>query len=282
MALSDAVTIGGCTSTIGGCADHARRLLPRAEADMLLCHALDVPRSHVHAFPERNVGTAEAERLAQWVARRHGGEPVAYILGERGFWGLDLTVTPDVLIPRPDTETLVAAALPRIRADARVHDLGTGSGAIALAIAMERPEAQIVASDIDPLCVALCRHNAERLGLHVEALLADLFNDIPGRFDVVVSNPPYVANDDDHLQRGDLRFEPPRALRGGANGGTDVIAALVREAPHHLESGGWLCVEHGYDQELAVRRLFLASGFADIRNHRDLADHPRVTTGRLP
>ena len=118
--------------------------------------------------------------------------------------------------------------------------------------------------------------------MHVETLLADRFNGIPGRFDVVVSNPPYIANDDDHLQRGDLRFEPPRALRGGANGGMDFITALVREAPRHLESGGWLCVEHGCDQARAVRGLYLASGFADIRNHKDFADHVRATTGRLP
>ena len=121
MALSDAATIGGCAA-------HARQLLPCTEADMLLCRALDVPRSHIYAFPERNIAAAPAKRLAQWVERRRNGEPVAYILGERGFWGLDLAVTPDVLIPRPDTETLVAAALTRIRADARVHDLGTGSG----------------------------------------------------------------------------------------------------------------------------------------------------------
>ena len=249
---------------------------------MLLCRALGVPRSHIYALPERNVGVARAGRLAQWVARRRSGEPVAYILGERGFWGLDLAVTPDVLIPRPDTETLVAAALTRIRADARVHDLGTGSGAIALAIASERPDAHIVASDIDPRCVALCRHNAERLGLHVETRLADRFDGISGRFDVVVSNPPYVANDDDHLQRGDLRFEPPLALRGGATSGLDFIAALVREAPQHIKPGGWLCVEHGYDQACAVRKLFLESGFADTRNHKDLAGHPRATTGQLP
>ena len=273
--MSDAATISGCTA-------YARRLLPRTEADMLLCRALDIPRSHIYAFPERTVGTTRAERLASWVSRRRKGEPVAYILGERGFWGLDLTVTPDVLIPRPDTETLVAAALPLIRADAHVLDLGTGSGAVALAIASERPDVHMVATDIDPRCIALCQHNAEQLGLPIEVRLADRFDGIEGRFDVVVSNPPYVANDDDHLRRGDLRFEPPHALRGGTNRGIDFIAALVREAPDHLEPGGWLCVEHGCDQARAVRQLFLDSGFADLRNYRDLADRPRAITGQRP
>ena len=268
--------------TISGCVAQAQRLLPRTEADMLLCRALDIPRSHIYAFPERAVDAACAERLARWIVRRRKGEPVAYILGERGFWGLDLHVTTDVLIPRPDTETLVAAALPRIRADACVLDLGTGSGAVALAIASERPDVRMVASDIDPRCTALCQRNAERLGLHIEIRLADRFDGIPGRFDVVVSNPPYVANDDDHLQRGDLRFEPSRALCGGTNHGIDFIAALVREAPDHLESGGWLCVEHGCDQERMVRELFLDSGFANLRHYRDIADRPRATTGQLP
>ncbi len=256
-------------------------MLPRSEADMLLCRALDVPRSHIYAFPERRVGAAAAERLATWIGRRRAGEPVAYILGERGFWGLDLTVTAAALIPRPDTETLVAAALAQIRADAHVLDLGTGCGTVALAIAAERPSARIVASDVDPLCVALCQHNAERLGFAVETRLADRFDGIPERFDVVVSNPPYVAADDDHLQRGDLRFEPRHALVSGG-GGVDFLAALVREAPPHLKPGGWLCVEHGCDQEHQVRGLFLERGFANVHCHRDLADQPRATTGQWP
>ena len=248
---------------------------------MLLCRALDIPRSHVFAFPERPVKARDCERLAAWLARRRAGEPVAYILGGRGFWGLDLLVTPAVLIPRPDTETLVAAALPLIGATGRVHDLGTGSGAVALAIASERPQARIVASDVDPDCIALCQRNAERLELTVETRVADRFDGIPGRFDVVVSNPPYVAAHDRHLTHGDLRFEPRQALVGGWRG-TDFIAALLREAPRHLLPGGWLCVEHGCDQQREVRGFFARSGFADIRSHRDFGGHPRVTTGQLP
>ena len=246
---------------------------------MLLCKALDVPRSYIHAFPERRVGAGDARRLADWIARRRAGEPVAYILGERGFWNLDLVVTPAALIPRPDTETLVEAALAFIHAGARVLDLGAGCGAVALAIAAERPDAHVVASDVDPCCVALCRRNAERLGSRIDARLADRFDGLPGRFEVVVSNPPYVAADDDHLQRGDLRFEPRHALVGGASG-TDFTAALVAEAPRHLEPGGWLCIEHGCDQERAVRAMFLDRGFVDVRGRRDLAGRPRVTTGR--
>ena len=249
---------------------------------MLLCRALDIPRSHVFAFPERRVEADDRERLAAWLGRRRAGEPVAYIVGERGFWGLDLMVSPAVLIPRPDTETLVAAALPLIGTDARVFDLGTGSGNLALAIASERPDAHIVASDIDPRCVALCQRNAARLGLAIETRLADRFDGIPGRFDVVVSNPPYVAADDDHLANGDLRFEPRRALVGGGSRGIDFIAALLGEAPGHLLPGGWLCVEHGCDQGGEVGHLFGESGFADIRCHRDFGGHPRVTTGRQP
>lgn len=267
-------------ATIGACTAEARRLLPLNEADLLLRKALDIPRSHIYAFPERPVAPADARRLMDWVARRGDGEPVAYILGERGFWSLDLLVTPAALIPRPDTETLVAAALALIPAGARVLDLGTGCGAVALALAAERPDAHIVASDIDPCCVTLCGRNAERLGLRVETRLADRFDGMPERFDVVVSNPPYIAADDRHLERGDLRFEPRHALVGGASG-VDFIATLVRDAPHHLEPGGWLCVEHGCDQQRAVTSLLQERGFADLRGHRDLT-HPRVTTGRWP
>ena len=272
--MPDAATIGACTA-------RARRLLPRHEAELLLCRALDIPRSHIFAFPERSVAARDDKRLAAWLARRQKGEPVAYILGERGFWGLDLMVTPAVLIPRPDTETLVAAALPLIAAGARVLDLGTGSGAVALAIASERPDVQIVASDIDPQCVAVCQRNAERLDLRVETRVAARFEGIQGHFHVVVSNPPYVAADDHHLQRGDLRFEPRHALVGGERG-IDFIEVLLREAPRHLLPGGWLCVEHGCDQDREVRGLFEENGFAGIRSHRDLGGHPRVTTARLP
>ena len=267
-------------ATIAGCVAHARQRLPRYEADLLASASLGVPRSHLYAFGERLVDPASFERLAANVARRQTGEPVAYILRERGFWGLDLEVTPDVLIPRPETETLLAASLSRIGERARVLDLGTGCGAIALAVAAERPGATVVATDIDPASIALCRRNADRLGLAVESRVADVFEGLTGRFDVIVSNPPYVDDDDARLNQGDLRFEPRGALLGGANGGIEFIARLVREAPDHLLPGGWLCIEHGHDQGGPVAGLFASRGFRDIQGRRDYGGRPRVTAGR--
>ena len=226
-------------------------------------------------------------RAGDWVERRASGEPVAYILGEREFWGLALEVTPDALIPRPETETLVAAALERIGPGARVADLGTGCGAIALAIASERPRARILATDIDMACAALCRRNAARLQLDAEAgsgiavVVADLFDGIGGAFDAIVSNPPYVATGDPHLHLGDLRFEPRVALDGGPCG-LRVIEHLIREAPAHLADGGWLCIEHGCTQDHEVRDLFVAAGFDAIECVPDLERRPRATVGRKP
>ena len=248
---------------------------------MLVSAALGVSNATVYAFPERAVRAADAKRIDRWVERRYGGEPVAYILRRRGFWTLDLEVTPDALIPRPDTETLVATALPRIDDEARVLDVGTGSGAVALAIAFERPRARVLATDVDARCIELCRRNAKRLHLRVETLVADCFDGVGGAFDVIVSNPPYVANDDSHLGRGDVRFEPRRALAGGGDG-LDFIARLVRQAPARIAAGGWLCIEHGCMQSEQVRRLFDANGFSRIRSHRDIEARPRVTVGQRP
>ena len=274
--------------TIGDCVGFARRRLPRLEADVLTAYALAVPRSDLYAFQERPVNQTEGARVAEWVERRTGGEPVAYILGEREFWGLALKVSPDTLIPRPETETLVGATLERTGPGARIADLGTGCGAIALALSSERPEARILATDIDLACVELCRRNAERLqlaatqaGVGVEAVAADLFDGIAGKFDVIVSNPPYVATRDAHLHRGDLRFEPRLALDGGACG-FNVIERLIREAPGHLADGGWLCIEHGCTQHRTVRGLFHAAGFRAIECLPDLANRPRATVGRKP
>lgn len=266
-------------ATVGECVAYAHHRLPRSEAELLVSVSLRVPRSHLYAFEDRAVDPAATERLAATVARRASGEPVAYILGERGFWGLDLEVTPDVLIPRPDTETLVEVALPLIADGARVLDLGTGCGAVALAIAVERPRATVVATDIDPASIALCRRNADRLGLLVETRIADRFEGLEGRFEVVVSNPPYVDDNDAHLGLGDVRFEPRRALVGGPNGGLDFIARLVDEASAHLVPGGWLCLEHGYDQGESVAQLFDAHGYREVRGHFDIEGRARVAVG---
>ena len=247
---------------------------------MLTCGALGVSRAALHGFAERAVERRLASRLERWVERRAAGEPVAYILGRRGFWTFDLEVSPDALIPRPDTETLVAAVLPLIEDGCRVLDVGTGSGAVALAIASEKPTAFVTATDLDPRCIALCRRNAVRLGVELRALVADCFEGLDGRFDLIVSNPPYVAADDPHLVRGDLRFEPRLALVGGGDG-LGFLKRLIGEAPRHLLPGGWLAVEHGCAQGAAVGRLFHEHGFERVHTYADIEDRPRATTGRL-
>lgn len=267
--------------TIGDCSTYARRRLSRTDADLLTHTALGVPRSHLFAFAERRVEPAKAERLAGWVRRRRRGEPVAYILGRREFWGLTLAVTPAALIPRSDTETLVEAVLPLIGRRARVLDLGTGCGAVALALVAERPRAQVLATDVDWRCVALCRRNAARLNLAVDAHLADCFDGIDERFDAIVSNPPYVRDDDPHLRRGDLRFEPRHALVGGGRDGLGVIARIVAGAPSCLMADGILAVEHGATQASCVRAMFRAGGFRDVETYRDIERRPRATVGRL-
>ena len=264
--------------TVGECAAFARARLSRVDADTLTVAALGITRAHLHAFPERPISPAAGSRLADWVERRQRGEPVAYIIGQRAFWGLEIAVDPRVLIPRPDTETLVEAALERIGDGASVLDLGTGSGCIALAIKSERPNAQVLATDIDPDCIEIARHNAEALGLDAQTLVADAFSGVPERFDAVVTNPPYVESGDPHLSSGDLRFEPRCALVGGLA----TIARIVREAPAHLNAGGWLMLEHGFDQASAVAALFEAAGLQDVTCVQDLAGHDRVTCGHAP
>ena len=268
------------TATIGDWVGYARLRLPRLEADVLSAHALAVPRSHLYAFQEQPVAQAVGAQVADWIERRVSGEPVAYILGQREFWGLDLEVTPAALIPRPDTETLVTATLEKTAPTARVLDLGTGCGAVALAIAKERPLARVLATDIDAKCAALCRRNAARLDIAIEIHVADLFEGVDGSFDVIASNPPYIDPDDDHLSRGDLRFEPQHALIGGPNGGLAVIERLIRAAPYHLLPDGWLCVEHGCEQEQCVYGMFEDAGFETIHCYLDIEKRPRVTVGQ--
>ena len=267
--------------TLGACAAYARRRLPRLEADLLVRRAARVPRTHLYAFAERGVDPSGSAVVRGWVARRRAGEPLAYILGERAFWGLDLEVAPSAMIPRLDTETLVEAALPLVDARAKVLDIGTGCGTVALAIASERPAAHIVAADIDPRCVALARRNARRHGLPVRVRLADGFAGAKEKLDIVVSNPPYIAASDPHLRRGDLRFEPRRALVGGTTG-LEFLARLAAEAPAHLAAGGWLVVEHGHEQGPAVAALFQQADFRQVETRRDIEGRPRVTLGRKP
>lgn len=255
---------------------------PSLDAELLLARALDRPRSHISAWPQRRpdaVQLAEFERLLE---RRLRGEPMAHILGEREFWSLELQVTPATLIPRPDTEILVETALEKIPpADGcRVLDLGTGTGAIALAIKKERPLAEVAATDASEQALEVARGNAQRHRLQVEFQAGDWWLPFAGRqFDVVVSNPPYIAESDPHLAAGDLRFEPREALVSGP-AGLDDLERIIKGIPPLLAHGGWLLVEHGYDQAGPVAERFAEAGFVDIRCHRDLGGQPRVTQGQ--
>lgn len=281
-----AATPGG--DSIGSLLDEAAGLRgdsPRLDAELLLAHCLGCSRTSLRAWPERAVTPANAARYRELLARRAAGEPVAYLLGQREFWSLSLTVRPGCLIPRPDTERLVELALELgPSGSARVLDLGTGSGAIALALASERSHWTLLAVDIDPGNVALTRDNAARLGLdNVQGLVSDWYAALqPGSlFDLIVANPPYLADDDPHLGRGDLRFEPRRALVAAAQGLAD-LAHLTTVAPAHLRPGGWLLLEHGFEQAAAVRRQLEAAGFEAVTSWRDLGGHERVSGGRAP
>ncbi|SDI45553.1 [protein release factor]-glutamine N5-methyltransferase [Pseudomonas delhiensis] len=256
----------------------------RLDAELLLAAALGKPRSFLRTWPERVVDREVRERFEGWLARRRAGEPVAYILGRQGFWSLDLEVAPHTLIPRPDTELLVEAALQLVPASpARVLDLGTGTGAIALALACERLSWQVTGVDRIPEAVALAERNRERLRLaNVGFRQSHWFSALEGeRFALIVGNPPYIPGSDPHLQQGDVRFEPKSALVAGADG-LDDIRLIVGQAPRFLEPGGWLLLEHGYDQGPAVRDLLLGNGFREVESRRDLGGHERISLGRLP
>lgn len=254
---------------------------PKLDADVLIAHVLGCSRTWLiaHADDELSVDTVAAVQTL--LARRAAGEPVAYLVGQREFWSLPLTVAPSTLIPRPDTERLVELALERIPAAqaCRVLDLGTGTGAIALALKQERPQAEVVAVEREPAALALAARNAESLGLALVLHQGNWFAPLPGqRFHVIVSNPPYIAADDIHLSQGDVRFEPRSALVAGADG-LDDIRIVVREAPAHLFPGGWLLFEHGYDQGAAVRALLQMRGFAEVSTWTDLGGQERVSGG---
>ena len=257
----------------------------RIEALALLRRALDdVPRAWLIAHENDVPSPDQAKAFALLLQRRLSGEPVAYVLGEREFYGLNFIVTPQVLIPRPDTETLVEAALAHIpQQPCRVLELGTGSGAIAIVIAKHRPLASVTAIDNSQSALDVAGGNARKLGAdNVRLKLSHWFSALAGEtFDVIISNPPYIAADDPHLAQGDLRFEPASALVGGRDG-LDDIRLIVSTAPEHLAAGGWLLLEHGYDQAEAVAKLLRAAGFGEVASVADLAGVLRVTQGRLP
>ncbi|WP_296272509.1 peptide chain release factor N(5)-glutamine methyltransferase [Pseudomonas sp. UBA6323] len=256
---------------------------PRLDAELLLAAALNKPRSYLRTWPEREL---EADQLALFHAnlqRRRQGEPVAYILGHQGFWSLDLEVAPHTLIPRPDTELLVETALDLLPATPLlVLDLGTGTGAIALALARERPAWQVTGVDRIEEAVALAERNRQRLGLgNAGFLLSHWFSALAGRrYGLILSNPPYIRADDQHLAQGDVRFEPSSALVAGRDG-LDDIRAIIQAAPEYLLAGGWLLLEHGFDQAEDVRGLLADGGFVEVHSRRDLAGLERISLGRF-
>ncbi|ARP96804.1 peptide chain release factor N(5)-glutamine methyltransferase [Bordetella genomosp. 13] len=258
--------------------------LPRLEARMLLEHALHKPRAWLLAHDTDPAPAAAAQAYRTLIERRLAGEPMAYLLGEREFMGHMLRVTPDVLIPRPDTELLVETALEMLsgRPGAALLDLGTGSGAIAVSIALARPRCEVSATDASAAALAVAADNANRLGARVRLLQGDWFDALPAgeRFDVIVSNPPYICSTDPHLQQGDLRHEPRGALTDGADGLRD-LARIAADAPRWLRPGGALWLEHGWDQAEAVRSLLQQAGFTGVASRRDLAGIERISGGYL-
>ncbi|MEO5596694.1 MAG: peptide chain release factor N(5)-glutamine methyltransferase [Lysobacteraceae bacterium] len=260
----------------------------RVDAELLLAHALDRSRAWLYAHADEHVDDPSLARFEELLAARLEGTPIAYLLGQREFWSLPLQVNRQTLIPRPETELLVELSLGKIAPDrcVTVLDLGTGSGAIALAIACERPLAQVLAVDVSPGALAVAQVNGDALHelgaslASVEWMQSDWFSALSGRrFDVIASNPPYLAEDDPHLQTGDLRFEPRSALASGADG-LDAIRQIISSAPEYLTTGGWLLLEHGWTQGAVVRNLLVAAGFGFVATHRDLEDRERVSCGR--
>ncbi len=252
------------------------------DAELLLAAALGKSRSYLRTWPEREPSAEQQTAFAGMLERRRAGEPVAYILGQQGFWSLDLEVAPHTLIPRPDTELLVETALELLPATPlRVLDLGAGTGAIALALASERGGWRVTGVDRVDEAVALAERNRQRLQLsNAEFRLSQWFSALAGeRYGLIVSNPPYIAADDRHLGEGDVRFEPASALVSGVDG-LDDIRQIIAQAPQHLEPGGWLLLEHGYDQAEAVRALLAGGGFVAVESRRDLGGHQRISLGQ--
>ena len=255
----------------------------RLDAEVLLAQALGWSRVRLLAHSGASLDPARARRFEALVERRRDGEPIAYITGRREFWSLDLAVTPDTLIPRPETEHLVEAVLGVVAEDgaATIADVGTGAGTVALALALERPRSFVLGSDHSAAAVEVARANAARLGTgNVSFIVADACAALaPRRWSVIVSNPPYVAEHDPHLLTGDVRFEPRAALVAGPRG-LAMLETLARQGPARLTDGGWLVLEHGHDQGPAVRALLSRAGLGAIETIRDLSGNERVTLGR--
>lgn len=269
--------------TVAKLLSRARDQVDGVDADILLAHVLGKSRSWLFAHADDTVPDDVQTHFGALLQRRIAGEPVAYLTGRQGFWTLDLEVTPATLVPRPETELLVVLALARIPAGTPVNvaDLGTGSGAIALAIASERPQARVIATDASSAALQIARRNAVSNDIvNIEFRCGDWLAPLAGeKFDLIASNPPYVADGDPHLQQGDLRFEPALALSCGPDG-LNAIRTIIGHAGTHLDAGGWLLLEHGWDQGDGVRGLLSDAGFIDVETVRDLEHRDRVSLGR--
>ncbi|UZJ46181.1 peptide chain release factor N(5)-glutamine methyltransferase [Marinimicrobium sp. C6131] len=259
---------------------------PRLDVELLLSWVLGKERVWLYTWPETELSDAQQAEFDRALSRRRNGEPIAHIMGEREFWSLPLYVDASTLIPRPDSERLVelALALTESVPSGRALDLGTGTGALALAFASERPAWEVTALDASTAAIDLARRNARRLGLErVRCLHSDWYSALPmdERFELVMSNPPYIADCDPHLNRGDVRFEPRSALVAERQGLAD-IEHIVNLSPRHLLPGGWLLIEHGWEQGSAARELFTVRGFRAVRTEQDLNERDRVTLGQWP
>jgi len=282
MTLSITAALQAAITRIQPTADTGARL----ETELLLCKAINKSRSHLYAWPEQCLTKAQQQNFESLLERRMQGQPLAYILGSKEFWTLLLKVTPATLIPRPETELLVETALQLIpeKTPANIADLGTGSGAIALAIASERPLTNIVATDSSEQALEIAKENAKNLGFHntqfcLGSWLQPLLEQPP--MDLIVSNPPYIAEGDPHLERDGLPWEPSHALTSGVDGLRD-IREIIQQAPSCLKPGAKLILEHGYDQGPAVRQLFQLGGFSNLMTLQDLENRDRITMGEAP
>jgi len=274
------------TRNIEACLKREKLLAPtspsaRLDVELLLQCVLDKNRAFLYAWPEKELSDVQFNTFETYFQRRVNGEPIAHILGSQGFWSLDLDVSPCTLIPRPETELLVEFALEHSSSESRILDLGTGTGAIALALACELPSAEIHAVDLSSDAVALAKKNAKKHGrTNVKTYQSHWFEQVDGYFDLIISNPPYIEENDPHLKRGDLRYEPLSALVSGADG-LDDIRAICRGAKNHLFESGILMFEHGWNQGERARKELAANGFEEIETLKDFGGKDRVSVGRF-
>ena len=268
--VDKATTLGGYLSAL--------QHLDRIDAEVLVAHVLAVGRAYLYSHPERHLDHDELARIDSLVAERARGMPVAYLTGHKEFWSVTLQVDARVLIPRPETELLVELALERLTGSTGILDLGTGSGAIALALAVERPDCSVTATEYDPDALSVARDNAQRLGCDIQFLQCNWFGNVDCAFEIILSNPPYIAATDPHLEA--LHCEPRNALISGVDG-LDDLRVIIAAAPGHLVRNGWLLVEHGWDQAERVRKLFHEAGFGAVETHCDPGGHERATQGQL-